>query len=101
MSNKISKLKAELANAIDMASYHEEQAKMCQAKANALQGHIDIEEELGNLCNGPSFDYSDHGFGKHNHGPSFGKHIQGCPRCDELKNGAEPAEGRCGVSRGW
>lgn len=27
---------------------------------------------------------------KHNHGPNFGRKIEGCPRCDELKNGAEP-----------
>lgn len=27
---------------------------------------------------------------KHNHGPNFGKKVAGCPRCEELKNGAEP-----------
>ncbi|RBM05656.1 hypothetical protein [Streptomyces sp. PT12] len=29
-------------------------------------------------------------FGKHTHGPNFGKKVDGCPRCDELKAGAEP-----------
>lgn len=27
---------------------------------------------------------------KHNHGPNFGKRMAGCPRCDELNNGAAP-----------
>lgn len=27
---------------------------------------------------------------KHNHKPNFGKGVDGCPRCDELKAGAEP-----------
>ncbi|MFD9072823.1 hypothetical protein [Streptomyces lasiicapitis] len=27
---------------------------------------------------------------KHSHGPNFGRHIDGCPRCTELENGAEP-----------
>ena len=25
---------------------------------------------------------------KHNHGPNFGRREAGCPRCDELTNGA-------------
>jgi hypothetical protein len=27
---------------------------------------------------------------KHNHAPRFGQKFDGCPRCDELKAGAEP-----------
>jgi hypothetical protein len=27
---------------------------------------------------------------KHSHKPNFGKKVDGCPRCDELKAGAEP-----------
>jgi hypothetical protein len=27
---------------------------------------------------------------KHTHGPNFGRHVEGCPRCEELANGAEP-----------
>ncbi|MER7487964.1 hypothetical protein ABTY20_19060 [Streptomyces sp. NPDC126497] len=27
---------------------------------------------------------------KHNHAPRFGRKFNGCPRCDELKAGAEP-----------
>jgi hypothetical protein len=27
---------------------------------------------------------------KHSHGPNFGKKVDGCPRCIELVNGAEP-----------
>jgi hypothetical protein len=27
---------------------------------------------------------------KHNHTPRFGQKFEGCPRCDELKAGAEP-----------
>jgi hypothetical protein len=30
------------------------------------------------------------GFGEHTHGPNFGKTVDGCPRCEELKAGAEP-----------
>lgn len=25
---------------------------------------------------------------KHNHTPNFGRHVEGCPRCEEIKNGA-------------
>lgn len=34
---------------------------------------------------------------KHNHAPRFGQKFGGCPRCDELKAGAEPV--RWGKSR--
>lgn len=27
---------------------------------------------------------------KHNHGPNFGRHEPGCPRCIELSNGSAP-----------
>jgi len=27
---------------------------------------------------------------QHNHGPNFGKKVEGCLRCDELANGALP-----------
>lgn len=27
---------------------------------------------------------------QHTHGPNFGKHVEGCPRCHELKNGSKP-----------
>jgi chorismate synthase len=27
---------------------------------------------------------------KHSHGPNFGKKVDDCPRCEELKSGAEP-----------
>lgn len=27
---------------------------------------------------------------KHTHKPNFGKTVDGCPRCEELKAGAEP-----------
>jgi hypothetical protein len=27
---------------------------------------------------------------KHNHGAKFGRKVDGCPRCEELKAGAEP-----------
>lgn len=27
---------------------------------------------------------------KHTHGANFGRRVAGCPRCDELKNGAQP-----------
>jgi hypothetical protein len=27
---------------------------------------------------------------KHNHGPDFGRKVDGCARCDELKAGTEP-----------
>lgn len=27
---------------------------------------------------------------KHNHRPNFGRHMEGCPRCFELKNGGTP-----------
>jgi hypothetical protein len=27
---------------------------------------------------------------KHNHAPRFGQKFDGCPRCEELKAGAEP-----------
>lgn len=27
---------------------------------------------------------------EHSHGPNFGRHVDGCPRCTELANGAEP-----------
>jgi hypothetical protein len=27
---------------------------------------------------------------KHTHGPNFGRHVDGCPRCAELTAGAEP-----------
>lgn len=27
---------------------------------------------------------------KHTHKPNFGKQVVGCPRCEELKAGAEP-----------
>ncbi|HEY6021016.1 MAG TPA: hypothetical protein VIY48_14260 [Candidatus Paceibacterota bacterium] len=30
---------------------------------------------------------------KHTHKPNFGKRVNGCPRCDELNNGAEPVTG--------
>jgi hypothetical protein len=26
----------------------------------------------------------------HSHGPNFGRKVDGCGRCDELKDGAEP-----------
>ncbi|MFD8964401.1 hypothetical protein ACFV0C_05240 [Streptomyces sp. NPDC059568] len=26
----------------------------------------------------------------HSHGPNFGRHVDGCPRCAELASGAEP-----------
>ena len=29
---------------------------------------------------------------KHNHKPNFGRKVDGCPRCDELKAGAAPRE---------
>jgi len=29
---------------------------------------------------------------KHSHGANFGKHVEGCPRCHELKNGAAPVK---------
>lgn len=32
---------------------------------------------------------------KHSHGPNFGRHVEGCPRCIELANGAAP------VQSGW
>ncbi|MFD5899142.1 hypothetical protein [Streptomyces sp. NPDC060366] len=27
---------------------------------------------------------------QHSHGPNFGRHVDGCPRCSELAAGAEP-----------
>ncbi|ONK09264.1 hypothetical protein [Streptomyces sp. MP131-18] len=36
-------------------------------------------------------------FGKHTHGPNFGRRVAGCPRCDELEAGAEPVR----WTRGW
>jgi hypothetical protein len=27
---------------------------------------------------------------QHTHGPNYGRHVDGCPRCDELAAGAEP-----------
>lgn len=27
---------------------------------------------------------------RHSHRPNFGRHVNGCPRCDELAAGAEP-----------
>jgi len=30
---------------------------------------------------------------KHTHGPNFGRHMDGCPRCAELRDGAAPATG--------
>ena len=27
---------------------------------------------------------------KHNHGSNYGRKVAGCPRCDELKAGAQP-----------
>jgi hypothetical protein len=30
---------------------------------------------------------------KHNHGPNFGRLVDGCPRCKELKNGAPAVPG--------
>lgn len=27
---------------------------------------------------------------KHNHEPNFGRKVEGCQRCNELKNGAKP-----------
>lgn len=32
---------------------------------------------------------------KHSHGPNFGRHVDHCPRCIELANGAAP------VQSGW
>lgn len=32
---------------------------------------------------------------KHSHGPNFGRHVDDCPRCIELANGAAP------VQSGW
>jgi hypothetical protein len=32
---------------------------------------------------------------KHSHGPNFGRHVEGCPRCIELAAGAAP------VQSGW
>lgn len=32
---------------------------------------------------------------KHTHGPNFGRRVEGCPRCKELEDGAEP------VSLNW
>jgi hypothetical protein len=29
---------------------------------------------------------------KHNHTVVFGRKVDGCPRCEELKNGAEPVK---------
>lgn len=31
---------------------------------------------------------------KHTHAPNFGRHVDGCPRCDELKGGAAPVRWR-------
>lgn len=30
---------------------------------------------------------------KHNHEPNFGRRVDGCPRCEELKNGAAAVKG--------
>ena len=30
---------------------------------------------------------------KHTHEPNFGRKVTGCPRCEELKNGAQPVMG--------
>jgi len=35
---------------------------------------------------------------EHSHGPNFGRKVDGCPRCIELTNGAEPV--RWNRSRG-
>lgn len=32
---------------------------------------------------------------QHSHGPNFGRHVEDCPRCTELANGAAP------VQSGW
>lgn len=29
---------------------------------------------------------------KHNHPPNFGRRVDGCPRCEQLKAGAKPIE---------
>ncbi|WP_030423267.1 hypothetical protein [Streptomyces sp. NRRL F-5065] len=29
---------------------------------------------------------------KHTHGPNFGRHVDGCPRCGELAAGAPPVQ---------
>ena len=34
---------------------------------------------------------------KHSHKPNYGRHVDGCPRCEELKAGAAPV-GRGGQS---
>ena len=36
---------------------------------------------------------------KHNHGPNFGRRVDGCPRCAELAAGAEPIRQNRGSGR--
>ena len=36
---------------------------------------------------------------KHNHGPNFGKRVEGCPRCEELNAGAQPIKWRETIER--
>jgi hypothetical protein len=111
MSNII-ELKEQLETAKTMVNYHSKQAASYQQESEILTAELRIARIRAARKSKPLFTSdnnatnnivynNDYGNGEHTHGPNFGKYVPGCSRCDELKNGATPKQGRCAASRGY
>jgi hypothetical protein len=97
--SKEQQLRNKLDYAKKMLKCHNKHAAEYRAEVEYLKARVNLEANAGRVDS--LYTGADYGNGEHTHGPNFGKYVPGCPRCDELKNGATPKQGRCAASRGY